>query len=182
MLAQATTDGPTTGTLIAIAIVIIVLIAIAAIAVRMRSRRLRERFGPEYDRTVEQAGSRERAETELEKRERRHRELDIRPLAPAVRSRYVDEWRVIQDRFVDDPSSAVNDADRVIVAVMRDRGYPVDDPVQRVNDLSVEHAAVIDNYRSARAIAARNARREASTEELRRATVSYRTLFEDLTR
>lgn len=182
MLAQsAATGGLSTGTIVAIVIVVLLAIAlVAVVAMRQRSQRLRERFGPEYDREVERTGSPARAERDLEARERRYKTLDIRPLTPGAKQRYVEEWRTIQTRFVDDPSGAVTEAERVLEQVMRDRGYPLDDPAQRVEDLSVEHAAVIDNYRVASGIARRNERREASTEELRRATVSYRTLFEDL--
>jgi hypothetical protein len=183
MLAQTTATGDlSTGTIIAIVIAVVLIVAVIALTVpRQRSQRLKERFGPEYDRTLDRTGSQARSERELAAREQRHQKLDIRPLTPGARTRYSEEWRTIQARFVDDPSLAVTEADRVIVEVMRDRGYPVDDSVsQRVDDLSVDHASVIDNYRVARDIARRNARHEASTEELRRATVSYRTLFEDL--
>lgn len=183
MLAQSTaTGGLNTGTIVAIVIIAVLVIAlIAVVTMRQRSQRLRDRFGPEYEREVERTGSPNRAERELEARERRYKKLDIRPLTPGARQRYSDEWRAIQARFVDDPSGAVTEAERVLEQVMRDRGYPLDaDPSRRVEDLSVEHSAVIDNYRLASDIARRNQRHEASTEELRRATVSYRTLFEDL--
>jgi hypothetical protein len=183
MLAQSTaTGGLSTEAIVAIVIVALIVIAlVAVVAMRRRSQRLRERFGPEYEREVARTGSPTRAEQELEARERRYKKLDIRPLTPGAKQRYAEEWRSIQARFVDDPSAAVAEAERVLEQVMRDRGYPLDsDPARRVEDLSVEHAAVIDNYRVASDIARRNERREASTEELRRATVSYRTLFEDL--
>jgi hypothetical protein len=182
MLAQSTSLGDlSTGTIVAIVIVVLLAIAlVVVVAMRQRSHRLRDRFGPEYEREVARTGSPTRAEHELEARERRYKQLDIRPLTPGAKQRYVDEWRSIQAQFVDDPSGAVTQAERVLEAVMRDRGYPLDDPAHRVEDLSVEHAAVIDNYRVASDVARRNERREASTEELRRATVAYRTLFEDL--
>jgi hypothetical protein len=181
-LAQTTAPtSPSSGTIIAILIAILVVVALVAWALyRQRSRGMRERFGPEYDRIVEQTGSRARAERELAERKHRHDAYDIRPLTPGARARYADEWRAIQARFVDQPEDAVREADRLIVAVMRDRGYPVDDGSRRLDDLSVEHADVLDNYRTARRIAARNERHEAATEELRQATVSYRALFDDL--
>lgn len=181
MLAQANvpTDS-STSTWIIVAIVVLVVVVLAIVVQRRRSKALRERFGPEYDRAVRTSGSPQRAETELAQREKRYRKLDIRPLTPGARGRYAESWRLVQAHFVDEPAAAVGDADRLVGEVMRDRGYPVDDAQHRMDDLSVEHAAVLDNYRSATAIARRSERGEASTEELRQAMVSYRALFADL--
>jgi hypothetical protein len=180
MLAQTAT--PTTSpTWIIVAIVVLVVVAIVVIATqRRRSQALRDRFGPEYDRTVRTTGSQQRAEAELAQRQKRYKHLDIRPLTPGARDRYADSWRSVQGRFVDEPGVAVGEADRLVNEVMRDRGYPPDDPQNRMDDLSVEHATVLGNYRTATAIAQRNARGEATTEELRVALVSYRALFADL--
>ena len=182
-LAQAvTTDS--SGAWIVIAIVVIVVIAVIAIGVliarRRRSAALQHRYGAEYVRTVRSTGSSQRAEAELENREKRHRQLDIRPLTPGARDRYAEAWRTLQARFVDEPGAAVGEADKLVNEVMRDRGYPVADAQKRLDDLSVEHAAVLGNYRTATGIAQRNARGEANTEELRQALVAYRSLFADL--
>lgn len=186
MLAQAAPSGqPAFGmpetTWIVIVAVVVVAIIIAAFATRKRRKAaLHERFGPEYDRAVQQTGSPERAEAELAQRERRHRTLHIRPLAPGARDRYAEQWRGVQSQFVDTPAGAVGDADRLVTDVMRDRGYPVGDEAQRADDLSVEHARVVDNYRFGRDVAMRCSRGDATTEELRRAMVAYRVLFADL--
>jgi len=63
---------------------------------------------------------------------------------------------------------------------MRDRGYPMDDFDQRAADVSVDHPQVVENYRAANAISHRHAQGQASTEELRRAMVHYRSLFDEL--
>ena len=166
---------------LAIAILAVVVIAIIAFAMqRRRSHALRDRFGPEYNRAVAETGSPQRAEAELARREKRYRSLDIRPLTPGARDRYAETWRAVQARFVDDPSGAVGDADRLVNDVMRDRGYPIGDTQHRFEDLSVEHSGVLDTYRRATQIAQRNARGEASTEDLRQAMVSYRVLFGEL--
>jgi hypothetical protein len=167
---------------IVVALVILVVLAVAAWTILRgrRRQRLRQRFGPEYDRTVAEAGKPRRAEAELEEREKRRAELDIRPLAPAARDRYSDSWRSVQERFVDEPSSAVADADRLVSEVMRDRGYPVDDFEQRAADVSVDHPHVVDHYRAAHAVYVKDTREGAGTEELRQAFVHYRALFEDL--
>jgi hypothetical protein len=170
-----------TGLLVAILIVLVLLVVLALVAGRQRrSRRLRERFGPEYDRTVAEAGDRREAEAKLKERTERRQQLDIVPLDPAARERYVEAWRQTQARFVDEPAEATREADRLITEVMRERGYPIEDFEQRAADVSVDHPQVVDDYRAAHAIAAANERSEASTEDLRQALVHYRSLFEEL--
>ena len=170
-----------TGLLVAILIVLALLVVLALFASRRRrSRKLRERFGPEYDRTVAEAGDRKEAESRLQERTARRQGLDVVPLDPADRDRYVEAWRQTQARFVDEPAEATREADRLITAVMRQRGYPIDDFEQRAADISVDHPQVVDDYRAAQAIAAANERSEASTEDLRQALVHYRSLFEEL--
>ncbi|MEY9212677.1 hypothetical protein [Thermobifida halotolerans] len=173
-----------TGLIIGLAVFLgLVVIAVAAVFAFREPRRgshLKQRFGPEYDREVQRHGSRRRAEHELRERERRHSALDLRDLTPEERARYEEEWTRTQERFVDDPVTAVADADRLMSRVMADRGYPVDDSRQQAADLSVEHADVIDDYRRAHASAERGRSGEATTEELRDAMVRYRALFAEL--
>jgi hypothetical protein len=170
-----------TGLIVAIVVVVVLLALLAFFAGRQRrSRRLQDKFGPEYDRTVEQTGDRRAAEAELRERAERRQKLDIIPLAPDAQARYIEAWRNTQARFVDEPAEATREADRLITSVMRDRGYPVDDFEQRAADISVDHPQVVDDYRAAHAIAAANDRSEASTEDLRQALVHYRSLFEEL--
>ena len=171
-----------TGLVIAIVIVAVVVLAVLALLIsrQQRSRRLRDRFGPEYDRTVEAAGNRRAAESELQSRTERRERLQIVPLDATVRDRYVEAWHQTQARFVDAPGEATREADRLVISVMRDRGYPVDDFDQRAADVSVDHPQVVDDYRAAHAIAEANERSEAGTEDLRQAMVHYRSLFEDL--
>jgi len=161
----------------------VVIAVIIALALRERKRKrehLRERFGPEYEREVEERGRKGKAESELERREKRRERMEIRPLEPAARERYVASWGETQARFVDDPDRAVGEADVLVIDVMRDRGYPVDDFEQRASDVSVDHPHVVENYRSAHGIAERHRRGDATTEELRRALQHYRALFDDL--
>ena len=170
-----------TGLLVAILVVIVLLALLAFFAGRQRrSRKLQDTFGPEYDRTVEEAGDRRAAEAELQERTERREQFDIVPLEAEARTRYIEAWRNTQAQFVDEPAEATREADRLITAVMRDRGYPVDDFEQRAADISVDHPQVVDDYRAAHAIAAANDRSEASTEDLRQALVHYRSLFEEL--
>jgi hypothetical protein len=169
------------GLLIAILVVLVLLALLAFFAGRQRrSRRLQDKFGPEYERTVEHAGDRRAAEAELLERAERRQRLDIVPLDPEARTRYLEAWRNTQAQFVDEPAEATREADRLVTSVMRDRGYPVDDFEQRAADISVDHPQVVDDYRAAHAIAAANDRSEANTEDLRQALVHYRSLFEEL--
>ena len=168
------------------ALAIVIIIAIIAIAFALwmfidkrRTQRLRTQFGSEYDRMVEASG-RKQAETELEHRTKRVQKFQIRRLNNEEQARFADSWRREQAHFVDDPRSAVENADRLVGEVMRTRGYPVGEFDRRAADLSVDHPRVVENYRMAHEIAIRDSHGEASTEDLRRAMVYYRALFEDL--
>jgi hypothetical protein len=171
-------------TLMIIAAAAVVLIVIAAAIwisnSRRRQARLRERFGPEYDRTVASVGSPTKADEVLSERAARVDRFKIRPLAREQADAFGQEWRRIQARFVDDPDAAVTEADSLLTQVMTARGYPLEDFDQRAEDISVDHPHVVENYRTARALVLRRQRGEAGTEELRQAIVNYRTLFDDL--
>jgi hypothetical protein len=167
--------------LVAIVVLVVVIAAVAWYLIRQNQRRqLRERFGPEYDRTVAESGDQSRAEKALEDRIKRHKELEIRELEPEARNRYGEAWRVIQARFVDDPRGAVNEADVLVTRVMGDRGYPTEGFEKQAEVVSVDHAGVVDNYRSAHQISAADAEGRASTDDLRQAMVHYRALFNEL--
>jgi hypothetical protein len=86
----------------------------------------------------------------------------------------------MQGRFIDNPKGVVAEADRLVRELMVKRGYPMGDFDRRAADISVDHPAVVENYRAAQSIAMRDERGEADTEELRKAVVHYRTLFDEL--
>ena len=157
------------------ALLIIGLIAVGAR--RNRSAALRDHFGREYERTVEETGSRSRAESELVARAEEANSFDIRPLTAAERDRYRDEWRKVEARFVERPTTAVVEADELITDVMRTRGYPIADFEKHAALLSVKHPRVVEHYRAGHGIIERETR---STEDLRQAVLHYRTLFEEL--
>jgi predicted nucleic acid-binding protein len=167
---------------ILLVVVIVVLLAVVGwlLYERRRSDQLRSEFGPEYKRTVEAAGDRRAAESELRERQQRVEALDIRPLPANEREAYAQQWREVQARFVDEPTGAISDADALIGKVMEARGYPVADFEQRAADVSVGHANVVEHYRAAHEIASRRDDLGTDTEELRQALVHYRALFEDL--
>jgi hypothetical protein len=165
--------------LILAAVVVIAVGAWLLIEQRQRTQ-VREHFGPEYERAVAEHGDRRAAEKDLVERTRRRDELDVRPLSEGARVRYSERWRTVQARFVDQPESAIGEADALLDEVMRERGYPVDDFETKAELLSVDHPVVVSNYRAARAVQERNATRLAGTEELREALLRYRSLFEEL--
>lgn len=167
--------------------IILIIIAVAAVAAAIfmymqweRTKRLRGRFGPEYDRVVHDSGSAQKAENELLDRQRRIEKLHIRDLNQGEIERFSNSWRTVQADFVDSPREAVAQADRLIRDVMSTRGYPMSDFEQQAADISVDHPHVVEHYRTAHAIAERDAAGSASTEDLRQAMVHYRALFEEL--
>jgi hypothetical protein len=167
------------------AIILIAVIVIAAIAAwaflqKRRTTTLRSRFGPEYEHAVDEYGNRSRAEKALEQRAERTEKYHIRPLSPEEQQRFSEEWRRAQGRFVDDPALAIREADQLVEEVMRKRGYPMAEFDRRAEDLSVDHPHVIRNYRAAHDIAVAEQQGGANTEDLRRAMVHYRELFEEL--
>jgi hypothetical protein len=165
--------------LIAVAVIVVAVVAFALLRVR-ESQRLRARFGPEYRRAVEETGSTLRAEQRLANLEKRVERFNIHPLSAEARTEYVEYWRTIQSRFVDDPQHALADADQLVRDVMNRRGYPVADFERQAADLSVYHPLVVEHYRAGHEIAVRHARGQASTEDLRQAMIHYRKLFADL--
>lgn len=168
---------------IGVVMLVTFVVGVAAIvwAVRTQKREaLATKFGPEYERVLGTYGNQGRAMRELHRRQERVRALHVRLLSPPERDRFGAYWASVQHRFVDDPQGAVADADRLVKDVMATRGYPMEDFEQRVADLSVDHANVVQHYRAARALAAANAVGRASTEDLRQAMVHYRALFADL--
>ena len=168
-------------------VIVLVIALVAAIAAAIwfytRSKRteaLHERFGPEYDRALSEHHDQREAERELKAREERIGHLNIRPLEREGRDCFAARWHTVQAQFVDDPTTATDEADQLVGEVMATRGYPVGDFEQRAADVSVNHPHVVEHYRAAHEIALRNARGNSDTEQLRQALVHFRALFEDL--
>jgi hypothetical protein len=173
---------PTNWILLAGGLVILMAVIVALfVSLRQKkSQRLQRRFGPEYGRAVEEMGNRTKAESELEAREKRVGQFTITPLSPGDAARFTQAWTAMQGRFIDNPKGVVAEADRLVRELMMKRGYPMGDFERRAADISVDHPAVVENYRAAQSIAVRDERGEADTEELRKAVVHYRTLFDEL--
>jgi hypothetical protein len=98
------------------------------------------------------------------------------------RTRFAGAWTQIQANFVDRPAGAVAEAEQLLSEVLAARGYPAAEFEQRLSDISVHHPMVTQHYRQAHAIAVNHLNGRATTEDLRRAMIHYRTLFEELMR
>ncbi len=162
------------------AMVVLAVLAIWMFTARRRRTTLQERFGPEYHRAVGTTGSAAAAETALLEREKRVKKYKIRPLKADERGRFTNLWQRVQAQFVDDPSTAVVEADVLVTELMTTRGYPMSDWEHRVEDLTVDHPTVVNHYRQARDISRRQGDGGTTTEDLRQALVHYRALFTDL--
>jgi cytoskeletal protein RodZ len=168
------------GQILALVIVVIVVAAVVLGALTMRQRRtqtLKKTFGPEYEKAVQDTGSPSEAEAELESRRQRREQLDIRPISAESSARYEAQWKEVQVRFVDAPETSLREADTLVVELMRERGYPVEEFDQRAADISVDHPEVVQNYRAAHDVAVRMGRDPLTTDDLRIALQHYRDLF-----
>src|SRR4051794_18505236 len=169
--------------IVTIVLIIVVLVIIAAIVFGVRAgrrKKLQSTFGPEYDRVVADTGSRTEAEKELRDREKRHAELELKPLSAESQAKYSKAWEEVQIQFVDDPTEAVSTADELVTSLIAERGYPTGGYDDQLADLSVEHASTLQHYRDAHEISERSKSGTAETEDLRQALVHYRALFTDL--
>ena len=165
---------------VAFVVLVVVVLLVFLAARKKKSDGLRQQFGPEYDRSVEESGKRRDAERDLQQRTERRNTLDIRSLEPQRRDMFAAEWRITQEDFVDSPGEAVRSANALVERVMQEVGYPVGDFEQMSRDLSVDHAQVMSEYRSAHDLSELNDRKEATTEQQRQAMVHYRSLFTEL--
>ncbi len=163
---------------VAVVVIVAAVVVISMVNFRTKTKRLKQHYGPEYERVVDEKGSEKGAVRELTTRERKRDKLDIVPLSPSAHSTFTAGWQEVQAGFVDNPATAVADADRLVTEVMRERGYPVDDFERRAADISVDHPQIVDNYRAAHGIHVSEHR--ADTEQQRKAFVHYRALFEKL--
>ena len=168
-----------------ITVAVVVVLALVGVGAwyyyqKKRSHSLQKHFGPEYERTVTELGSRAKGESELKAREKRVERLEIIPLAASDGARFSEAWQALQGRFVDNPKGVVIQAEQLVRELMEKRGYPMGDFEQRAGDISVDHPDVVTNYRAAQAIAVRDQQGSADTEDLRKAVVYYRALFDEL--
>ncbi|MGI5132158.1 hypothetical protein ACQEVB_35510 [Pseudonocardia sp. CA-107938] len=172
----------TTLVLIIVVIVLVLVVAIGGfmLARARRSQQLQDRYGPEYQRSLDETGDRRAAEAELAEREARRKKLDVRDLSAEERQHFAASWTEVQRGFVDDPVRAVREADALVVEIMRTRGFPADDADRRTDDIAVDHPEIAQRYRDARAVRDATNQGSVDTETQRNAITSYRDLVEAL--
>jgi hypothetical protein len=189
-------SGGVIAAIVVVAVLLVVAVAAVGTAPRLRRQRLRQRYGPEYDRAVSRhQGDTRAAEQELSGYLRRYGGRGAEePLATEVRERYRAEWLQIQEAFVDDPRQAVRRADRLVAGLLRERGYPEDGETLPAaltarGDGAVDHYRVGHRAATAEApdrVAAERTREDggvsaaAETERLREALLHSRELFDML--
>ncbi|MFJ8643315.1 hypothetical protein [Streptomyces sp. NPDC093610] len=168
-------------TTVVIIVAVVLVAALALLLARSRGtggRGLRRRFGPEYDRTVARHdGDTKAAEHELSERVKLHGSLTERPLRPEAREAYARRWAEVQEQFIDSPRNAVVEADALLAQLARDRGFPGGDSFEeQTAALSVHHAEQVDGYRRVHTAV----RGQGGTEEMRKALIESRALFDVL--
>jgi len=172
----------TTVAVVALVIVVALIVVAVAVASNRRSAKrdhLQERFGPEYDRAVADGGTRA-GEKRLSQAEQERDRLEIRPLSADSRRRRTAQWQAVQADFVEVPVEGVDAADELVLEGMAERGYPRQDGEEAIALLAADHADTVEHYSSAQAHRERFRGGEGSTEDLRRAFVEYRQLFDAL--
>ncbi len=169
---------------IIIAILVIVPLLGAAIAGQARHRKqsLRKSFGPEYETVAQEHDSKQEVDRELLRRKRLHDQLSLHPISTADQKFYVTSWGQLQGEFLDAPAVALSSAEQLVSRLLDARGYPGDDPAERLALLSVEHADALGDYRRAQRITEHTRRKSAPvpTEEIRQALLTYHALFNEL--
>jgi hypothetical protein len=142
-------------TLVIVVVVVVLLVAVAAafgirkgMGTRNERRQLRERFGPEYERTVRERGSEKAATAELAERERSHEELELVQLSEADQQWARGEMARLQFRYLEDPGGVLGALDRLVEDMLHLRGYPAQEDVGRALRLfSVAHPRAAQSLR-----------------------------------
>lgn len=144
-----------------------------------RTAVLRDHFGGEYKRVIAEHGRRQ-GEAELCARVRRRRTLSIRRLDENERAHYAARWDDAERSFVSTPATGLREADLILTQVIRDCGYPMEGFNERAALISVDYPDAVEHFRTAHRVALANESTAVDTEEVRRAIVDYRFLFDEL--
>lgn len=82
----------------------------------------------------------------------RPEQLGIRTLSEAERQRYLSAWDGVRSRAERLPTIALSEADAVVERLLRDCGYPVDDPRSPGDVVPGRHAEVLVAFRAGHAL------------------------------
>jgi len=85
----------------------------------------------------------------------------LRPLSDEARDRYAQSWSAIESRFIEEPAAAVQEADQLVLAILRERGARIDDERRLPRELTEARAAAQTNEG------------QSGTEGLRKAMLHY---------
>jgi hypothetical protein len=101
----------------------------------------------------------------------------LAPLDHDSRSRFAVRWGFVLNKFTYDPTAAIADAQRLVLAVLRELGYPIMQRDQLISDLSADHPSLRNHFRSTCDISDRSAAGLASAYDICQVLADYSALF-----
>lgn len=158
-------------------LIVLALMLVAAVVVGVIALRRRRRPSPKRATTAApKRTTRPRADrgTELARPE----QLGIRTLTDGERQRYVAAWQGVQERADRLPALALCEADAVVDRLLRDCGYPVDDPRAPGDVVPGPHADVLASFRAGHALEQINSSSRSDDEQVRQAMAHFRAAFD----
>lgn len=134
--------------LIVLAVALVAAAVTGLVVLRRRRAAGRPSTSPAVRRVARAARPRPDRGTELGRPE----QLGIRTLTAGERTRYLAAWEALQRRAERLPELALCEADAVVDRLLRDCGYPVDDPRAPGDVVPGRHAGVLAAYRAGHAL------------------------------
>lgn len=109
-------------------------------------------------------------------------QVQVRPLSPASRERYLTAWEGVQTRSTQRPVLALSEADAVVARILHERGLPVQEPRtsadrQALEALPPTHRQVLDSYRAGHALEQANSSSRSDPEQVAQGMVHLRQAF-----
>jgi hypothetical protein len=164
--------------LVAPLLVLAVVLGAAAVTgwvvVRHRRRADRPSTGAAPRRVARSSRPRPDRGTELARPE----QLGIRTLTAGERTRYLAAWQGLQGRAERLPALALCEADAVVDRLLRDCGYPVDDPRSPADVVPGRHADVLAAYRAGHALEQVTTSSHSDAEQVRQAMAHFSAAFD----
>lgn len=157
-------------------------ICVAFVVLRRRRSGRRPQPGP-AGRTPARTG-RGRLDQSRQERGRDHsqrpEQLGILPLQQGRRERYLTAWEGVQTRLPVQPALALSEADTILDRLLRERGYPVDDPREPTDVLPGVHAHVLASYRAGRDLEQVNTSTRSDAVQVAQGMAHFSTAFDAL--